>query len=90
MDRFLEEQESGGGTGSNTSNVGNVQRDRSTSPNIHCLIYGDPKRQQRVSELTKDKLESLITLKTSGNLYIILNVEGYITYLSVLVKFTGF
>ncbi|XP_063231828.1 mesoderm induction early response protein 1 [Bacillus rossius redtenbacheri] len=37
MDRFLEEQESG---------VGTVHRDRSSSPNIHSLIYGDPKRHR--------------------------------------------
>lgn len=36
MDRFLEEQESGAIT----------HRDRSSSPNIHCLIYGDPKRHR--------------------------------------------
>lgn len=36
MDRFLEEQESGTVT----------HRDRSSSPNIHCLIYGDPKRHR--------------------------------------------
>ncbi|PNF17459.1 hypothetical protein B7P43_G00367, partial [Cryptotermes secundus] len=36
MDRFLEEQESGAVT----------HRDRSSSPNIHCLIYGDPKRHR--------------------------------------------
>lgn len=32
MDRFLEEQEG--------------VRDRSSSPNVHCLLYGDSKRQK--------------------------------------------
>ncbi|XP_014248173.1 mesoderm induction early response protein 1-like [Cimex lectularius] len=34
MDRFMEDQE------------GSTGRDRSTSPNIHCLLYGDPKWQR--------------------------------------------
>lgn len=44
MDRFLEEQESGG---ANVSGGSGSQRDRSSSPNIHqCLIYGDRKRHR--------------------------------------------
>ncbi|XP_022207894.1 mesoderm induction early response protein 1 isoform X2 [Nilaparvata lugens] len=43
MDRFLEEQESGGGT---VSGASASQRDRSSSPNIQCLIYGDRKRHR--------------------------------------------
>lgn len=35
MDRFLEEQEG--------------VRDRSSSPNVHCLLYGDAKRQRMQS-----------------------------------------
>lgn len=52
MDRFLEEQETGSGN-----------RDRSSSPNINCLIYGDPKRHLRgdaLSEADRDSLESEI------------------------------
>ncbi|XP_067005145.1 mesoderm induction early response protein 1 [Anabrus simplex] len=60
MDRFLEEQETV------------VHRDRSSSPNIHSLIYGDPKRHRTQEEveqlcelanhLDKDSLESLVNL----------------------------
>nr|CAD7411345.1 unnamed protein product [Timema poppensis] len=81
MDRFLEEQESGG----------HAQRDRSSSPNIHCLIYGDPKRHRTqenssgeavgntnsmsypvdplcdlANHLDKESLESLVNLATSA------------------------
>lgn len=38
MDRFLEEQESG------------APRDRSSSPNVYSLIYGDPKRHRSQEE----------------------------------------
>lgn len=37
MDRFLEEQEG--------------VRDRSSSPNVHCLLYGDAKRQRTNANL---------------------------------------
>lgn len=37
MDRFLEEQEG--------------VRDRSSSPNVHCLLYGDTKRQRTNTNL---------------------------------------
>lgn len=48
MDRFLEEQESGGGGSGCSSTAGSgSQRDRSSSPNIQCLIYGDRKRHHR-------------------------------------------
>lgn len=60
MDRFLEEQESGA---SNCGSTGG-QRDRSASPNIQCLIYGDPKRQH--TELNKDKLDSLMSFASAG------------------------
>ncbi|XP_071440194.1 mesoderm induction early response protein 1-like [Hetaerina americana] len=43
MDRFLDEQDSPG-----------CPRDRSSSPNVHSLISGDPKRQQRVQESMAD------------------------------------
>ncbi|KAK9509923.1 hypothetical protein O3M35_004810 [Rhynocoris fuscipes] len=66
MDRFLEEQEGGAGTG--------AARDRSTSPNIHSLLYGDPKWQRthegqtEATETTnevKPKIE--ITVENSNN-----------------------
>ncbi|XP_075218090.1 mesoderm induction early response protein 1-like isoform X2 [Lycorma delicatula] len=46
MDRFLEEQESGGVSGCNSTGNSTSQRDRSSSPNIQCLIYGDRKRHR--------------------------------------------
>ncbi|XP_046405488.1 mesoderm induction early response protein 1-like isoform X2 [Ischnura elegans] len=49
MDRFLDEQESAG-----------CPRDgRSSSPNVHSLISGDPKRQQRVQESMADALNHM-------------------------------
>ncbi|KAF6214672.1 hypothetical protein GE061_009415 [Apolygus lucorum] len=47
MDRFLEEQEVP--LGSSASG-----RDRSTSPNIHSLLYGDPKWPKRESGKTEE------------------------------------
>ncbi|XP_075216959.1 mesoderm induction early response protein 1-like isoform X1 [Lycorma delicatula] len=49
MDRFLEDQDSAGGNESGTAGSGGFQRDRSSSPNVQCLIYGDHKRQGRSS-----------------------------------------
>lgn len=72
MDRFLEEQESGGG--SNCGGTGG-QRDRSASPNIQCLIYGDPKRQQR--ELNKDKLDSLMSFASAVSSLMSMSVEHH-------------
>ncbi|XP_076668017.1 mesoderm induction early response protein 1 isoform X1 [Andrena cerasifolii] len=40
MDRFLEEQEG--------------VRDRSSSPNVHCLLYGDAKRQRSTTSTTNN------------------------------------
>lgn len=40
MDRFLEEQEG--------------VRDRSSSPNVHCLLYGDAKRQRSSTSVTNN------------------------------------
>lgn len=45
MDRFLEEQEG--------------VRDRSSSPNVHCLLYGDTKRQRSSASVTNnDEIKS--------------------------------
>ncbi|XP_015585725.1 mesoderm induction early response protein 1 isoform X1 [Cephus cinctus] len=46
MDRFLEEQEG--------------VRDRSSSPNIHCLLYGDTKRQRSSASLTNPEESKLM------------------------------
>lgn len=46
MDRFLEDQDSAGGNESGVA-IGGTHRDRSSSPNIQCLIFGDHKRQNR-------------------------------------------
>lgn len=52
MDRFLEDQDSGGAT-----------RDRSSSPNVVCVIYGDPKRLQRNSNLNDQISSSNLTVE---------------------------
>ncbi|XP_011332212.1 mesoderm induction early response protein 1 isoform X2 [Ooceraea biroi] len=52
MDRFLEEQEG--------------VRDRSSSPNVHCLIYGDTKRQRSSASVTNND-ESKSTDAWDGN-----------------------
>ena len=49
MDRFLEEQEG--------------VRDRSSSPNVHCLLYGDAKRQRTNANLANHE-----EIKSSDNL----------------------
>ena len=41
MDRFLDEQET---LGPSATNVRERSNSRSSSPNVHSLIYGDPKR----------------------------------------------
>ncbi|XP_011165308.1 mesoderm induction early response protein 1 isoform X4 [Solenopsis invicta] len=52
MDRFLEEQEG--------------VRDRSSSPNVHCLLYGDVKRQRSSTSVTNND-ESKSTDAWDGN-----------------------
>lgn len=52
MDRFLEEQEG--------------VRDRSSSPNVHCLLYGDAKRQRSSTNVTNND-ESKSTEPWDGN-----------------------
>ncbi|XP_011068016.1 PREDICTED: mesoderm induction early response protein 1 isoform X2 [Acromyrmex echinatior] len=52
MDRFLEEQEG--------------VRDRSSSPNVHCLLYGDTKRQRSSTSVTNND-ESKSTDAWDGN-----------------------
>ena len=53
MDRFLDEQELMGTAASASASNRDRERShsRSSSPNVHSLIYGDPKRQ-RVSNNT--------------------------------------
>lgn len=52
MDRFLEEQEG--------------VRDRSSSPNVHCLLYGDAKRQRSSTSVINND-ESKSTDAWDGN-----------------------
>ncbi|XP_050463533.1 mesoderm induction early response protein 1 isoform X3 [Cataglyphis hispanica] len=52
MDRFLEEQEG--------------VRDRSSSPNVHCLLYGDAKRQRSSTNVINND-ESKSTEPWDGN-----------------------
>lgn len=50
MDRFLEEQENGGGSNGSTNSLNSFQnssRDRSSSPGINSLLYADTKHHRR-------------------------------------------
>lgn len=61
MDRFLEEQEGSGG------------RDRSTSPNIHCLLYGDPKWHRSHESQGDSSDTNEVKIKSEGTIQNVLN-----------------
>lgn len=51
MDRFLEEQENGGGSNGSTNSLNsfqNMSRDRSSSPGVNSLLYADTKHHRRI------------------------------------------
>lgn len=55
MDRFLEEQENGGGSNGSTNSLNSFQntgRDRSSSPGINSLLYADTKHHRRIESST--------------------------------------
>ncbi|GLG97759.1 REST corepressor [Gryllus bimaculatus] len=76
MDRFLEEQESG---------AVSHNRDRSSSPNINCLIYGDPKRHRvpEASDETPYNVDSFCDLAST------LGKEGFQSLVNLTAQAGG-
>ena len=72
MDRFLDEQEMQGVVNNATAGLTHITRERSnsrsSSPNVHSLIYGDPKRLRSTATPPCGKFE----LKKTINILVII------------------